>query len=243
MENNRIFDAPWKKIIASTDEIANSHTLFSSRIEKDVEQPLRNFATNNREMSGMTTIQGNLAAMAKDLDDAQDKAEKLSKKAGKASAQKVDAASSKLQSATSLWDSQAPFVFENLQALDERRLNQLRDVLTQYQTHEMDQFERNRKSVEETLGILLEIETAQEIKNWSQAVAAGRPAIERQTTRQSSIAESPSRGGQNNNNSLPPPPGTAASTHTDNQSEHSGKQESSGKFHMIAFLKPRAYLI
>jgi hypothetical protein len=40
----------------------------------------------------MTTIQGNLASMARDLEDAQDKSDKLSKKGGKASALKVDAA-------------------------------------------------------------------------------------------------------------------------------------------------------
>lgn len=233
MSGNSIFEGPWKKIISSTEEIAKSHTLLASRIDKDVEQPLRNFATTNREMSGMTTIQGNLASMAKDLDDAEERSEKLNKKGGKASAQKVESATLRLQTARSLWDSQSPFVFENLQALDERRLNQLRDVLTQYQTHEMDQFERNKNSVEETLNFLLEVETAEEIRNWSQAAAAGRPAVERRTTRQSSVAGSTGGAGQNNNNALPPPPQTPASTHTDNQSEHSGMQDASRKLGIL----------
>ncbi|KAL2061030.1 hypothetical protein VTL71DRAFT_9082 [Oculimacula yallundae] len=224
-----IFDAPWRKIIESTGEMAKSHNLLADRIEKDVEQPLRNFSSNNREMSAMTTIQGNLAAMAKEVEDAQDKSDKLSKKGGKASSQKVDVAQSRLQTATSAWDAQAPFIFETLQTLDERRLNHLRDVLTQYQTLEMDNINRSQKVVEDTLGLLLEVDTAQEIKNWSQAAGiGGKPALERRSTarqsstRQSSIAGSTGAG----NTSMAAPP-TPASTHTDNQSEHSEKQHES----------------
>ncbi|KAK0129179.1 hypothetical protein ONS95_001114 [Cadophora gregata] len=221
-----IFDAPWKKIVESASEMAKSHTLLADRIEKDVEQPLRNFAANNREMSAMTTIQGNLAAMAKDLEDAQDKSDRLSKKGGKASAQKVDVAQTRLQTATSSWDAQAPFIFETLQTLDERRLNHLRDVLTQYQTLEMDNVNRSQKVVENTLGLLLEVETAQEIQNWSQAAGmGGKPATERRaTTRQSSIAGSTSAG----TSPMPAPP-RPASTHADNQSEHSEKREQESK--------------
>jgi hypothetical protein len=196
--------------------------LLSERIEKDVELPLRTFATNNREMSAMTTIQGNLASMARELDDAQEKSDKLNRKGGKASSLKVDAASSKLSTATSQWDSQAPFIYETLQALDERRLNHLRDVLTQYETHEADVIEQNRRTVEQTLSALLEVDTAQEIKNWSQATIAGKPLNERRT-RQLSTAGSGSGG----TSSLAPP--QTPRSNTDNHSEHSGPNEKGGK--------------
>jgi hypothetical protein len=188
-------------------------------------------------MQSMTTIQGNLAAMAKEVEDAQHNSEKLSKKGGKASTQKVEAATSKLQSANQQWDSQAPFVFETLQALDERRLNHLRDVLTQYETHESDQIERNRTTVEQTLTSWLEIDTAQEIRNWAKASVAGKPITER-SARQLSNAGSSSVAPET---VLPPPP-TPRSTLTDNRSEHSSKHESSGgedpTYHiLIAHLK------
>ncbi|KAH6673801.1 Muniscin C-terminal mu homology domain-containing protein [Halenospora varia] len=211
-----IFDVPWKKILASTDEIANSHHTLLQRIEKDVESPLRNFTSTNREMQQMSTIQGNLQSMAKELDGAQEKSDKLSKKGGKANTAKVEQATSQLQGAEQQWNSQAPFIFENLQALDETRLNHLRDVLTQFETHQADQIERNRITVEQTLGSLLEVDTAQEIKNWSQASVAGKPITERRA-RQLSNAEAAAAA-------MPPPP-TPRSTHTDNQSEHSQKHE------------------
>lgn len=172
-------------------------------------------------MQGISTIQGNLAAMAKELDEAQERSDKLSRKAGKASSAKVEKAAAQLQSAEQQWNSQAPFVYETLQALDETRLNHLRDVLTQYTTHQTDLMQRNTAAVEQTLNSLLEVNTSQEIKNWSHAVVAGKPITERRARQMSStdsaVPSTPTP-------SLPPPP-TSSSNHGDNQSQHSSRPE------------------
>ncbi|KAF7890302.1 hypothetical protein EAF00_008617 [Botryotinia globosa] len=214
-----VFDTPWRKIVNSVESIADSHHNLAERIAKDVEQPLRQFATQNREMQGMTTIQGNLAAMAKDLEDAQHASDKLSKKGGKASTQKVENAAAKLQNAEQQWQAQAPFIYESLQAVDERRLNHLRDVLTQFETHEADRIERSRVAVEQTLTALLEVDTAQEISNWSEASTAGRPVMERPVRQLSSAGES---------GAMPLPPPTPRSTHSAAASDIS-KQEGSSE--------------
>jgi len=181
-------------------------------VEKDVEQTLRGFQTR-KEMANMTTISGNLQTMARELEDAQDKAEKLGRKAGKASAAKVDAATSRLENAQSQWDSQAPFVFETLQALDEQRINQLRDALTQLETHEVDQATRSQSAAEEALSVVIEINTELEVQSFAARTTADRPKLERRMpTRQSSIAGA----------SLAPP---SAASHDDNVSEHSGGRE------------------
>jgi hypothetical protein len=173
-------------------------------------------------MSGIPTIQGNLEKMAKEQEDAFEKAERFSKKGGKANAQKVESANSRLQNANQQWDSQAPFIFETLQALDETRLNHLRDVLTQYETHEADQIERNRITVEQTLSSLLELDTSQEIRNWSQANVSDKPrqrTVRQQSTAGSSITPPSSLA----------PPATPGSTAGDNanvrNSEQSGRLE------------------
>lgn len=190
----------------------------------------------------MTTIQGNLSAIARELEDAQRQSDKLSQKGGKASAQKVEQATSRLQAANGQWDNQAPFVFEQLQALDETRLNHLRDVLTQYETHEADQIERSRVITEQTLGSLLEIDTSQEIANWSQANVAGKPITERRA-RQLSTTGSSNAGGSIGGVSNAPPQ-TPRSTHTDNASEHSGRhEEKSGKFVLFVIWRLRSLLL
>jgi hypothetical protein len=173
-------------------------------------------------MQNLITISANLQTMAKELEEAQEKADKLSKKGSKANAIKVEAATGRLESATQQWESQAPFIFETLQAVDEQRINHLRDVLTQLETHEVDQASRTQASAEEVLNSMLEIDTNQEVQGFVERTIAGRPKLEpRRTgtsTRQSSTA-----GGS----TLAPP---SASGHEDDVSDHSSPKESqSGK--------------
>ena len=180
----RVFQTPWQTIVSSTESLAASHNMLAQKIETDVERPLRDFAARSRESQAMSAVQSNLAAMAREIEVAQKKTDKLREKGGKVSAGKVAVASSELESATQQWESQAPFIFERLQALDESRLNHLRDVLTQLETHEVDQVERNRQTAESCLNVLLNVETADEIKAFSIRARGGRPsAAPRQKSR------------------------------------------------------------
>ncbi|EMD66809.1 hypothetical protein COCSADRAFT_138859 [Bipolaris sorokiniana ND90Pr] len=168
-----IFATPWEKIVIATENVAHSHAHLAAKIEADVERPLRDFTSTNREIQAMANIQGNLAAIAKDIDSAQKKQAKLRDKGSKAKASAVADAVQDIEKAELQWDSQAPYVFEQLQAIDETRLNHLRDVLTQFQTHEVDQVERSRSSAEETLNAMLNIETADEIQMWALRMRSG----------------------------------------------------------------------
>jgi hypothetical protein len=162
-------------------------------------------------MQNIQTISANLQTMAKELDDAADKSEKLSKKGGRANAQKVDQAAARLESATQQWESQAPFIFETLQALDEQRINHLRDVLTQFETHEVDQATRTQAAAEEVLNVMLEVNTAQEIQNFVQRTTAGKPKVERRSMTRQPTPVTPTAA----------PPSITG----DDVSEHSGHRE------------------
>ena len=175
--SSRIFQQPWQSIVTSAESLAQSHNILAQKIEADVERPLREYQTKNREMQAMSTIQGNLAAMARELEDAQRKADKLRAKGGKAVANKVSIATTDVDNASQQWDSQAPFVFEQLQALDESRVNHLRDILTQFETHEVDQVERNRVTAEGCLNLLLNVDTTDEISTFVARISGGRPSI------------------------------------------------------------------
>ncbi|KAJ4347162.1 Suppressor of Profilin deletion [Didymosphaeria variabile] len=213
-----VFSTPWQKIVSATEAVAESHHTLAQKIEVDVERPLREFSATNREVQGMSTISGNLASMAREIDTAKKKAEKLREKGTKAKASAVAGAVADVENATLQWESQAPYVFEKLQAVDESRLNHLRDALTQFQTHEVDQVERNRISAEETLNVLLNIETADEIQTWALRARSGEkppPA-----SRKGSSVGTPSR-------SLAPPPMPPPPTiqADDNRSQKSGSEE------------------
>ena len=142
-------------------------------------------------MQNIGTIQGNLGSIAKDVDNAQKRADKVKEKSRGAT--KVANADSDLKIARQQWQSQSPYVFEQLQALDETRVNHLRDVLTQLQTHEVDQVERNRKTAETCLNSILNVTTSDEIsgfvaKNAVSGSVEAPPRKNRSATANSSTA-------------------------------------------------------
>ncbi|KAJ9356100.1 Fes/CIP4 homology domain protein [Paecilomyces variotii] len=194
-----VFQIPWQRIVQSTESLAASHETLAQKIEEDVERPLKEYGTKNRELQTMPTIQSDLASLAKSLESAQKKAEKLKEKGPKA-ADKMAAAIQAVEEANQQWDSRAPFVFEQLQAIDESRSNHLRDVLTQLETHEVDQIERNRQTAESCLNVLLNTETADEIKTFAAKISGGRAPVPR---RQDSSAAAAAAAATS---PLPPPP-------------------------------------
>lgn len=207
-DRTRIFQLPWQRIIESTESLAQSHESLAQKIEIDAEAPLRQFATKNREMQGLSTTQANLASVAKDFDNAQKKADKLKDKIGRLSSARAANATSTADDAIQQWETQAPYMFEQLQALDEVRVNHLRDVLTQYQTHEVDGIEQNRKPAELCLNALLNIETADEIKTFAARISTEprqAPVARRQSSASSNIPRLSSAGG-GVVPPMPPPP-------------------------------------
>ena len=171
----RIFRTPWQTIVSSTESLAQSHSILSQKIEVDVERPLREFQVKSKEMQAMSTMQGNMISMAREFDTAQKRADKA--RSGKSSAVKVANATADVDYSSQQWQSQAPYVFEQLQALDENRTNHLRDVLTQLQTHEVDLVERNRATAESCLNALLNVDTADEISTFVVRSTTGRPSV------------------------------------------------------------------
>jgi len=140
--------------------------------------------------------------LAKDIANAQRKAAKGGRNAA--------SANSAVEDTTRQWEAQAPYVFEQLQALDETRVNHLRDVLTQFQTHELDSIEKSRASAESILNALLSVETADEIKLFAERATTQRPSL---TTRRSSTTPSTTPS----SSSLRPPPTPPPPRHTDDR--------------------------
>ncbi|KAF8456649.1 Muniscin C-terminal mu homology domain-containing protein [Terfezia claveryi] len=178
-----IFRIAWDRIINSTSQLAASHQHFAQKIDTEVERPLREFAATNKDWAGLKAYEGNLTGIAKQIDNAEDKADKLRKKGARAQAARVAEAAAAVEKATGDWDSQAPFVFEKLQAVDETRCNNLRDSLTQYHTLEVDQAQRAMQLANESLSTLLDLNTIDEIRTFAETVTHGRPKIERQGAR------------------------------------------------------------
>ncbi|KAB2579905.1 Saff domain-containing protein [Lasiodiplodia theobromae] len=206
-----VFTLPWQRIVGATEALAESHHSLAHKLESDVERPLRDFDKTNREMQAMSNISGNMAHMAKEIDSAQKRADKLKEKGAKAPAGKVATASTDVENANQQWNSSAPFVFEQLQSVDESRINQLRDALTQFQTLELDAIDRSRGPSEQCLGVILDVQTADEIKTFALKTTSGKPKLETQRGRNQAQASSSSTP------AMQPPP-----TPDDGSSQRSG---------------------
>lgn len=215
--------------------MAQSHETLASEIETDVERPLREFSTKNNEMKSMATIQNDLLNLAKTLEGAQKKADK----AATSRTAKSSSAAAAVEQAKKNWDSRAPEAFEKLQSIDERRINYLRDVLTQYQTHEADNVERNRQTAESSLNALLNIEAAEEIRGFALKKSGGRTvdqAVPRNATPTPSVPSAPSA--PVSPEPLPPPP----KIHDDTASQHSGRSNKARPGHQCENLKSSALI-
>ncbi|KAL4815604.1 Muniscin C-terminal mu homology domain-containing protein [Aspergillus spinulosporus] len=187
-----IFQIPWQRIVSSVESVATSHETFAQKIDEDVERPLREYNTKNKELASMPGVQNDLTALAKNVESSQKKVEKAKEK-GPKGADKLATAVTAAHDLSQQWESRAPFAFEQLQAADEGRLNHLRDVLTQLETHESDQIERCRQAAESCLNVLLNVETADEIKTFAAKVNGGRPVVplRQQTTSPTPVLSPP----------------------------------------------------
>lgn len=222
---SRIFELPWRRIVSSTEALAQSHETLAREIDTDVEKPLKDYSSKNSDMQAMSSIHSEMASLVRELESAQKKAVRAKGKAAKSSA-----ATAALDRARAQYESQAPFVFEKLQAVDEHRINFLRDVLTQFQTHEADQIERNRQSTESCLNALLNLETADEIKIFSAKLSGGR-SVEAATRSQSVTAPA---APVPDDEPLPPPPKITDDAVSQRSNQSNQGRPSMGK----VFLRP-----
>ncbi|KAF3928523.1 hypothetical protein ABW21_db0202965 [Orbilia brochopaga] len=170
------FHGPWHRIVNSTASLATAHHLYSQKLETEVERPIREFPTHNKEWASLRTMEGNLNGLAKAIDTSEDKVEKLRKKGKRAEPAKVAEATAGFKEATGNWESQSPFIFEQLQAVDEARITQLKESLTRMQTLELDQFDHMKGLMEATVQALLDVNTADEIKSFVNKVCGGKSA-------------------------------------------------------------------
>jgi hypothetical protein len=198
--------------------LAQSHETLAQEIEVDVERPLKEYASKNRDMQTMTTMHSDLIGLAKEIEAAQKRAAKLKSKPGRSTA-----ANSALEEAKTQWESRAPFVLEKLQAVDEHRINHLRDVLTQLQTHEIDQIERNRQNAEGCLNALLTLDSADEIKIFAIKVSDGKSTDSPARDRTTNLGPSAS------SDALPAPPRIQDDTSSQSPKPSSQGRPSMGK--------------
>lgn len=203
-------------MVASTEGLAKAHHGLAQNIGNEVEVPLRDWASKDRDVQQMTNIIGNIQAIARDLENAQKKSEKLGSKGGKADASKVATAASDVESALTQWQSQAPYVFERLQAVDEARVDNMRNVLTQYQTFVIEAGSSLSESAEDSLNALLNVQTADEIKTFAMKNTKVLPRAQRRMSMRQDVSTPPLTDAGSSLTPVPTLPRDDVSSHRSN---------------------------
>jgi len=170
----------------------------------------------------MDNIVGNIQAIAKELDNAEKAAEKLKAKGGKASADKVAAAASSIEEYQGQWDSQAPYVFERLQEIDEQRLELIQKCLTQFQTSLDEVKNASSASVELCLNSLLNVQIVDEIQHFSMKAPGSIPAT---TTRERRMSRPQAPPPVQETSSMAPPAIPTLNVPEDRHSERSNSSK------------------
>ncbi|KAK9324791.1 Muniscin C-terminal mu homology domain-containing protein [Lipomyces orientalis] len=170
----------WSKFLESTSALAGASQSFANKLSTEIVGPVRSYANSNQDWAEMRAIQENLSSVAREIESAEDKVEKYKKKGSS----KIAGAHQNVNNAVAEWDSQAPLVFEKLQGIDEARLVMLKDVLTRYETSEVDKAQRAVSLCEENLNSLLSFDPQDEIKMYGlQIQTNGVPHTARTSSR------------------------------------------------------------
>ncbi|KAK9450441.1 uncharacterized protein V1518DRAFT_382069, partial [Limtongia smithiae] len=154
------FTGVWNKFVESTATLAGASHSFANKISSEMMSPIRQHGERSPALVEMPAIQQNLARVAQDIDEAEEKAEKYKRKGSK----KVAGANQYVNNTVAEWDSQAPLVFEKLQAIDHARFLMLKDVLTRFSTSEVDKAQRIVSLCEANLNEFLSFEPEDEIE-------------------------------------------------------------------------------
>jgi len=186
-----VFGPPFQKLRSATKQLAQSHQSFAHNIEVDIEKPLREFATSNRRYQNLSSkVVHNIQKTAKEVDEAQKRADKLQEKGDKAPADKVAVAASEVEKAMGGWNSEAPLVFESLQEVDEARWDHFKNSLIQLETYASDMSNSNATAITECLNSLLEVQTADEIQQYTIRAPTAIPQTTARERRMSQAAPS-----------------------------------------------------
>jgi flagellar hook-basal body complex protein FliE len=187
--DHSMFGPPFQKLRSATKQLAQSHQSFSHNIEVDIEKPLREFTnTDPRYRNLSSKVVQSIQRTAKEVDEAQRRADKLKDKGLKAPADKVADAVTDVEKAKGDWNSEAPLVFESLQEVDEARWDHFKNALIQLETYASDMSNSNSTAITECLNSLLEVQTADEIAQYSIRAPTAVPAT---TSRERRMSQAP----------------------------------------------------
>ncbi|KAF5093411.1 hypothetical protein D0Z00_004074 [Geotrichum galactomycetum] len=158
LQKSGLFEAVWMSILSSTRDNSKAASSFAHKIHHDVEQPLRHFSSQP-QWEDMKTLHKELETLAHTYQSNDDKLRKKSKHPD--------------DETRAQWESQAPYLLEQSEVIDESRLGYLKNSLTTFGTIEADYSDKSLKISEKILNNVLSFEPLDELAAFAAQVSKG----------------------------------------------------------------------
>lgn len=158
LQNSGLFEAVWMTILSSTRDNSKAASSFAHKIHHDVEQPLRHFSSQP-QWEDMKTLHRELETLAHTYQSNDDKLRKKNKHPD--------------DETRAQWESQAPYLLEQSEIIDESRLGYLKNSLTTFGTIEADYSDKSLKISEKILNNVLSFEPLDELAAFAAQVSKG----------------------------------------------------------------------
>lgn len=158
LQNSGLFEAIWTSILSSTRDNSKAANSFSHKIHHDVEQPLKQFLLQP-QWEDMKTLHKELETLAHTFQSNDDKLRKKNKHPD--------------DETRAQWESQAPYLLEQTEVIDESRLGYLKNALTTFGTIEADYSDKSLKISEKVLNNVLSFEPLDDVAAFAAQVSKG----------------------------------------------------------------------
>lgn len=159
----------WASIVKSTRDSAEASMGFANKIHKEVQRPLRQFH-KSAEWLDTRMLEDELEKLGNAYKSHDETVEKLRRKSP---SRQTEVAQQSLGQIRVQWESQAPYIVDQVEAIDERRLGQIKTALTTFGTVQSDCANKGVAASEAVLSSVLAYDPSQDVAAFAAKLTAG----------------------------------------------------------------------
>lgn len=163
------FATPWNDVTRTVRETSRGAKSFVRKLRTEIEPEVRQVTSNSAGWNQARMAQGRLVEIAQKVSSSEDHVGKNARR----SSSKQEAAGREAQQARTVWETQAPELCDAIERVDEERFVKLKDVLTAYETLEMDRSQASIKGYERAIQSLIQFEPKDEVQSFAAQVIGG----------------------------------------------------------------------
>ncbi|RHZ71114.1 hypothetical protein Glove_262g43 [Diversispora epigaea] len=174
------FTSIWDTLFDELIETATLHSFYVTKISDEIETPLREMTIADQKWTQLKQEETNLSKLAKEYEERvskvnrfKTKKEKLSGKRAETSENKLIEAQKALEQIKAEWNSEWPKYLERSQEVDFMRWVHLKEILTNFETMQVESYQKRIEISEKNLSTIMEFNVQNEISDFCSKAIEG----------------------------------------------------------------------